>query len=335
MTIRRQLTTIAAAAVLVVFAHAAASADTRENPPSRGQPSATRSVGGSSGGGDPRIAVPRSPSSPSSPSTRHQPQPSDGGGGGYGGGHGRHHYPHHYGCPHGFWGYGYYWPYSRFYRSYWGYPFYPWGMVWYPAYSHDSRAGGLDLSVKPKKAEVWVDGDYVGRAAKFDGFPGHLWLEAGSHELVFYYEGRRTVVREVNVRPGGARRLAVDMQKGESTPVAAIFADREAARLAAVEPAEHGESVGGRQPAVDLRGEPGRFSLEVVPRDAAVYLDGRFLGSGEDLSRLHSRMMVGPGAHLIEVQRPGYESETLEFSVDSGGEKDLQIELETSGGGGS
>lgn len=60
--------------------------------------------------------------------------------------------------------------------------------------------------------------------------------------------------------------------------------------------------------AYDVRGEPGRLKLEVEPSDASLYLDGRFLGTAEDLGRLRKGLILAPGKHTIQVVRPGYET---------------------------
>ena len=39
---------------------------------------------------------------------------------------------------------------------------------------------GVALS-KPDRADVWVDGKYVGEARDLDGYPSYLWLEKGPH----------------------------------------------------------------------------------------------------------------------------------------------------------
>ena len=78
--------------------------------------------------------------------------------------------------------------------------------------------GALDLNVKPKKAEVYVDGRYVGLAKDFDGSPGYLWLKEGTHEVIFYKEGYGTVVREFTVHPGAVIEVKQRMVRGESVP---------------------------------------------------------------------------------------------------------------------
>ncbi len=62
--------------------------------------------------------------------------------------------------------------------------------------------GALDLNIKPKKTAVYVDGQYIGVAGDFDGSPNYLWLKKGTHQLVFYKDGYRTLAREYTIHPG-------------------------------------------------------------------------------------------------------------------------------------
>jgi hypothetical protein len=79
---------------------------------------------------------------------------------------------------------------------------------------------------------------------------------------------------------------------------------------------------------LDTRTTPGRVRLSVAPADASVYLDGRLLGSGDELARLHAGLVVEAGSHLIEVVRPGYATERREFAVEEGAEVELEVLLE-------
>ena len=79
--------------------------------------------------------------------------------------------------------------------------------------------------------------------------------------------------------------------------------------------------------ALDTRSEPGRLILRVAPSDASVYLDGKFLGTASELSRLHAGLLVDSGKHLLEVVRPGFEALEREFSVDPGEEQELSVDL--------
>ncbi len=67
--------------------------------------------------------------------------------------------------------------------------------------------GVIDTEVRPKRAEVYVDGSYAGRAKKFDGWPGYLPLDPGSYELEFVYPGYAPY--RVRVRVVQGKRLVI------------------------------------------------------------------------------------------------------------------------------
>lgn len=275
---------------------------------------------------------------------------------------------------HGYRGHSYYrgsrrhYPYYRYSRRHYpfyaySYPFYSswywWGRPIYYGYriAEDylgGEAGALDLDVKPEKAEVWVDGEYVGIADNFDGFPRYLWLPKGDHRLVFFLEGYKTAAREFSVGGGVVLRVKTKLDRGESKPAQEFFpksSERAEARQKAdderrapwryenregadesVEP--RAEPRGGDEPwrqerareSADFRSEPARLVLTITPSDAVAYLDGRLLGSGEELSRLHSALLIDVGEHLLEITRPGYESEAINFTA--GAEKDVELDVD-------
>src|SRR5262245_34087266 len=100
---------------------------------------------------------------------------------------------------------------SGFYRPYYYDPFwfdpwygfygdqYPWGPYGYPpyrAYRLDPGAS-LRLQVKPKEAEVYVDGYYAGIVDDFDGTFQRLSVTPGEHDIELYLDGYRTVHQKV------------------------------------------------------------------------------------------------------------------------------------------
>lgn len=236
---------------------------------------------------------------------------------GYGGFYGRH---------------GYYYPYY-YSPYYWGVPYYM------PRRAHaEYRLGAFDLNVRPKKAEVYLDGQYLGTAGRYDGFPEHLWLEQGSYELIFYRPGLVTERRVLTIYPGVVVDVRIRLQPGESiAPSELSNVDRSQGAMAEVrsayqEQAARASSAAPAAPAtvaeLDTRAAPGRLRLKVLPADASVYLDGRFLGSGAELGQLHAGLVVEAGSHLIEVVRPGYAAERREFAVDEGADIELEVLLE-------
>lgn len=240
-------------------------------------------------------------------------------------------------------GFGY-WP--QWGGAYWrhGYP-YGYGPGWgytvvYPraGYTH----GALDTDIAPEKAEVWVDGTKIGLADDFDGFPDYLWLEKGTYDVVFYLPGYKTLARQYSIYPGLVIDVEDRLERGESVhpldlgPKTHERRDerlrRERERAEELErgapPYEPGWRAEAPGAPLDARGEPGRLVLDVEPEDASVYLDGRFLGTGGELARLRSGLIVDAGEHLLQVVRPGREEHARQFSVESGDEVRLEIRLE-------
>ena len=303
---------------------------------SSGTPSRSSSGTMSRSASSPRATSPSSGAvrraSPRAVDTRQSTPASRGRRGGSGG----HYYPryHHniglhfgYGWG-GYWG-GYYYPYY-YSPFYWGVPYY----VPRRAYGR-YELGAFDLNVKPKKTEVYLDGQYIGTAGQFDGFPDHLWLEEGSYELIFYRPGLATERRVLSIYPGVVVDVRLRLEPGESVDPAEITSvDRAEGAVAEVREAYQRQQVEARTsppPAraeLDTRAAPGRVRLSVLPADASVYLDGRLLGSGDELRQLHAGLVVEAGNHMIEVVRPGYASKRLEFAVEAGDEVDLEVLLE-------
>ncbi len=269
--------------------------------------------------------------------------------GSYGYGYGYRHHSHGY-----YGGHSYYYPsygYFGFYRIplYFGYGYgydgYGYGYDGYGyrgygpgrgyGYSRGSgdEWGALDLDVSPEKARIYVDGQRIGVADNFDGFPGYLWLEAGTYDVVIYKEGYETISRQYTVYPGVVIDVEDRMVPGEAVLPEDLMAKSSARRDARLkQDRERAAQARLRERAdlMDARGEPGRLALEVEPGDASVYLDGRFLGTAEELSRLHSGLIIDAGDHSLQIVRPGYEDKTVEFEVDSGEQYDLEVELDES-----
>ncbi len=285
--------------------------DTRENPPGQWKPPGGSGGGGGWGGGG--------------------YHPSWGGGWGY-----RNPWywnRHCWGWPSCWgWGWGYWGPYWHYPPLAYSTPAYPLSRTPYSLRSASVDLGALNLVIKPKKAEVYVDGRFVGRAKDFDGYPGYLWLEEGSYEISLVRDGYVTFRDRIVVRTGNVMDVRLHLQPGLSTPA-------EVPRAPAAEPAsEAQEQLTSVQEEVslpgirqDVRADPGRLELAVQPLDASIYLDGRLLGSGQELADLHAGLIVDPGAHSLDMVRPGYEAQRLDFEVESGQTVSLQVTLQSDG----
>ena len=141
---------------------------------------------------------------------------------GYGRGSGYgHSYGHGYGHRYGYGrGYGYGHSYGSGYGYGYGYPAQG-GLTLDIA--KQAGLGAVDLNVKPKKAEVYVDGEYAGLVRNFDGYPAYLWLSEGVHQVVLFHNGRKTEAREFTVRKGEVIDFQLRMQDGEAVAAQELF----------------------------------------------------------------------------------------------------------------
>ena len=241
------------------------------------------------------------------------------------------------------WGWSGYGPYGGYYG-----PYGPYGPAWSPRRVND-RMGALDLDLKPGDTEIWLDGQPIGIADRFDGWPGYLWLEEGDYHFVFYREGYRTIAREYRIHPGLVIDVVDRLDRGESVPPEELVppqpTPRRDARMrrneelrratAATDGGETGEggdwrdraptgSSSSREDDVGV----GTLRLVVRPLDASVYLDGRFLGTGDEVARLRRGLAVSAGEHLLEVVRPGHAPLARRVVLDDGEDLELEVELE-------
>ncbi len=101
-------------------------------------------------------------------------------------------------------------------------PSWVWSVAgWYPPPAVLYRGpvgalGALDVDISPDRAEVWVDGELVGVADDFDGFPTYLWLTPGTYDVVFYLPNYRTLARQYTIRPGQVIDVEDQLERGES-----------------------------------------------------------------------------------------------------------------------
>jgi hypothetical protein len=109
--------------------------------------------------------------------------------------------------PYGY-GYGYYdpWAYGAagygFYGGYYdpwygGYPADPQGGTYTPSIDE----GKLRLKIKPREAEVYVDGYYVGQVDDFDGIFQRLHLDSGAHRIEVRAPGYESLSFDVRIAP--------------------------------------------------------------------------------------------------------------------------------------
>jgi hypothetical protein len=78
--------------------------------------------------------------------------------------------------------------------------------------------GAVELNVKPNRADVWVDGKYMGEARDLDGYPSYLWLSEGEHRIAVHKGGFQVFDEAVSVHRGMKTQIKIKMQPGDSPP---------------------------------------------------------------------------------------------------------------------
>lgn len=101
---------------------------------------------------------------------------------------------------------------------YYGYNGYGWsygpGAYTYPQYQvGGTDFGGIRLEIRPRDAQVWVDGYYAGVVDEFDGLFQSLRLEAGGHKIEIRMPGFDDFALDVHVQPGRKFTIRAELQR--------------------------------------------------------------------------------------------------------------------------
>jgi len=79
-----------------------------------------------------------------------------------------------------------------------------------PGYGRD--VGGIRLRIRPRDAQVFVDGYYAGLVDDFDGTFQQLRLEPGGHKIEIRMPGFEDLAMDVHVQPGRTISLHEDLR---------------------------------------------------------------------------------------------------------------------------
>ena len=258
---------------------------------------------------------------------------------------------------------GYYRPY--YYRPYYYSPFFdPWyGYQYpypypYPPYPYAYRAyepdASVRLEVKPKQAEVYVDGYYAGIVDDFDGTWQRLHVPPGGHEIELWLEGYRTVRQQVHLTQDKTFKIQYQME-----PLAAGQAQDPKPQPIAPPPDEGNQQPRMQQPRATGRGpttrpmppqppdyprdpqggqrapEPpqgrpsngayGTLAIRVQPGDAEISIDGEAWRNPGGQERL--TVEVPEGSHTIEIRKAGFHTYVTQIDVHRGQTTPLNVSL--------
>ena len=222
----------------------------------------------------------------------------------------------------GFYGYPFYDPFFFGVYPWYPYPFWAYPPPWFYQTAYD-QTGAIRLEVKPREAQVYVDGQYAGIVDDFDGMFQRLHVAAGDHEVVLYLKGYRTVRQNLHLTPGGDYRVRYTMEPlkaGEANEPPPVPPPRpappEPTPAAPPAPAE---------PAPAQAQGFGALSIRVQPAGAEVLIDGERWQGPEGQERLV--VQVSEGTHRVEVRKEGYVTFSTDAQVRGGETATLNVSL--------
>jgi len=102
------------------------------------------------------------------------------------------------------------------YGGYYGGYYDPWYGAYPSSYPQTTRSddeGALRLKIKPREAEVYVDGYYVGVVDDFDGIFQRLHIDSGPHRIEVRAPGFETLAFDVRITPDHSTTYQGEMKK--------------------------------------------------------------------------------------------------------------------------
>jgi hypothetical protein len=248
------------------------------------------------------------------------------------------------------------WPYA--------YSFYYDPLIYAPSVNPDLAT--VDTDISPGHTRLYLDGEFIGTSDHFDGLPGFLYLGPGRYTLEARLGGYETQTMDLEVHEMNSYRIELDMKRipdqpresfwdrdhrpeaftrvyRSSHPLPPLSKSRGAARPGGGPDLSLRPDLDSRAPAGDVEGRIERngardqgqrsptrteatISFKIRPANAAVYLDGQFLGTAGELERAHRPMLMAPGSHTLEVLAPGLDPSTRSLELKPG--QDVQINLD-------
>jgi hypothetical protein len=245
---------------------------------------------------------------------------------------------------------------AGFYAPYYAYPWY--GAYQYPvypypyAYSWGPPDASLRLEVKPKEANVFVDGYYAGIVDDFDGTFQRLNIAPGEHEIELWLEGYKTVHQKIYLQVNNTFKVKYQMEKlaaGEAQepkplpppppqdprmqPQQQPMGRGPSTRRMPPPPPQDQPQPMPEEPRGGVeaqRGAPrnagfGTLAVKVQPGDAEISIDGEPWRGPGGQDRL--TVEVPEGSHTVEIRKAGYRTYVTQVDVRHGQTTPLNVSL--------
>ncbi|MDQ1355009.1 MAG: hypothetical protein QG657_5318, partial [Acidobacteriota bacterium] len=189
------------------------------------------------------------------------------------------------------------------------------------------------LVVNPDDADVLLDGKFIGAAYEFAA-AAPLRLHSRNHELVIKKEGYTEEVVNLSSYSGPDITIRVKLLQDRSNyqaPAKARTGEEPKPKpsMSEYKPVPKVEPV--KEPPTTTEEEMEETStkklesvnvtLEIQPKEAAIYLNGKFWGISPE-NGVIKNLRLEPGKYTLEIVKPGYQSIKKELDV-----KDQAVKL--------
>ncbi len=163
---------------------------------------------------------------------------------------------------------------------------------------HSYKEKGLsayDVNIRPKDADIFLDGLYVGKADDFDGSPKFLVVKPGTHTITAKRDGYKTYTVRVPIEPGEQINLNKHL---EPAPVYAKNNNNRSLNNNSRENNKIAEKTRSKITSVTVR-------FNVKDPNAKVYFDDTFVGTIREIKRLHKPLLVETTVQYIYIESKG------------------------------
>jgi hypothetical protein len=191
---------------------------------------------------------------------------------------------------------------------------------------HDYR---VILMVEPDDADVLLDGKFIGAAYEFASRKSALRLHSRDHELVIKKQGYTEELIDLRDYSSYDITLRVKLLEEKRRYYASTKKEKKEEEKAEHKYVPKTEPV--KEPPVKPEAEPPvkkatsvvNVTLEILPKESAIYLNGKFWGISPESGKIEN-LRLETGKYTLEVIKPGYRSVKKELEVE---DKDLQLSI--------
>ncbi|GEM_PF-1589326 len=169
---------------------------------------------------------------------------------------------------------------------------------------HSYKEKGLsayDINIRPKDADIFLDGVYVGKADDFDGSPKFLVVKPGTHTITARKSGYKTYTVRVQIKRGEQINInkhleyvGLNNQEQQTTPLE-------------------------KKSVTEKKGIFRKFktvtvSFQVNDNSARIYFDNTFVGTIDEIKNLHKPLLIDTNVKKIIIKSRGIK---VEFDLDT------------------